>query len=80
MLLPAASRLVNALCFCGHTCPYSSPRPHCFADLTVSYTAPFASALGRAAGCDPWAVEIFAEEVVRVSDQTRAFLVVRVCQ
>ena len=35
-------------------------------DATVARVAPFATALGRAAGCDPWAVEIFAEEVVRV--------------
>lgn len=34
-------------------------------DATVARVAPFATALGRAAGCDPWAVEIFAEEVVR---------------
>jgi hypothetical protein len=36
-------------------------------DATVARVAPFATALGRSAGCDPWAVDIFAEEVVRVS-------------
>lgn len=40
---------------------------HRIADKTMERMQPFATALGRAAGCDPWAVEIFAEEVVRVS-------------
>jgi alpha-glucan,water dikinase len=36
-------------------------------DATVARVAPFATALGRTAKCDSWAVDIFAEEVVRVS-------------
>ena len=38
-------------------------------DSIVERMSPFANTLGQAAGCDPWAVEIFAEEVVRVSLQ-----------
>ncbi|KAF8067212.1 R1 [Scenedesmus sp. PABB004] len=34
-------------------------------DRIVSTIGPFATAIGNAAKCDPWAVEIFAEEVVR---------------
>ena len=34
-------------------------------DGIVNRLQRFATALGRAAKCDPWAVEIFAEEVVR---------------
>ena len=35
-------------------------------DSIVERMSPFAATLGKAAGCDPWAVDIFAEEVVRV--------------
>ncbi len=34
-------------------------------DRIVETISDFATALGNAAKCDPWAVEIFAEEVVR---------------
>ncbi|KAI8477159.1 MAG: R1 protein [Monoraphidium minutum] len=34
-------------------------------DGIVERISPFATTLGRATGCDAWAVEIFAEEVVR---------------
>jgi alpha-glucan,water dikinase len=41
----------------------------CFAaaatDHIVNTIGEFSTALGNAAKCDPWAVEIFAEEVVR---------------
>jgi hypothetical protein len=37
----------------------------CPADHIVNTIGAFSTALGTAAKCDPWAVEIFAEEVVR---------------
>ncbi len=42
------------------TLPCASP-----ADEIVERITPFSLALGRAAKCDSWAVEVFAEEVVR---------------
>lgn len=36
-----------------------------FADRIVNTIGSFSTALGNACKCDPWAVEIFAEEVVR---------------
>lgn len=44
-------------------------------DTTVARMSPFATVLGNAAGCDPWAVEIFAEEVVRVSQAPIGFAI-----
>jgi alpha-glucan,water dikinase len=39
--------------------------PCCLTDHIVNTIGDFSRALGTAAKCDPWAVEIFAEEVVR---------------
>jgi hypothetical protein len=48
-----------------HTTHTPTHTPTLRADRIVNTIGGFAAALGRAAGCDPWAVEIFAEEVVR---------------
>lgn len=37
----------------------------CTPDRIVNTIGSFSTALGNACKCDPWAVEIFAEEVVR---------------
>lgn len=51
-------------CAAAHAVPHPLPTIIC-TDRIVERISGFASALGNAAKCDPWAVEIFAEEVVR---------------
>lgn len=44
--------------------PHTHPT-HTHTDRIVNTIGSFSTALGNACKCDPWAVEIFAEEVVR---------------